>query len=91
MTRIVAVAPPAVTVSVSAPSVSKSFSSITEIVATPLALTVALPLSEPPDMSTALIPERVYGTDVPDARPVVVRKKIAAAPSLTEELPAIRY
>ena len=90
MTPVDAVALPAVIVSVSVPSVSKSFSSDTEIVATPLALTVALPLSKPPDTSAELMPERVYGTEVPDAKSVVVRTKIAVAPSLTEELPAIR-
>ena len=52
-------APTAVTVSVSAPSVRKSLSSDTEIVATPLELTTAVPLSELPDTSAALSPERV--------------------------------
>ena len=59
LTTVDAVAPPAVTVSVSAPSVSESFKSVTEIVAIPLELTTAFPLSEPPDMSAALMPERV--------------------------------
>ena len=76
-TTVDAVAPPAVTVSVSEPSVSKSFSSDTEIVATPLELTTAFPLSEPPDTSAALMPERVYATDVPEATFVVVNVKVA--------------
>ena len=59
LTIVDAVAPPAMTVRVSAPSVSKSFNSDTEIVAMPLELTTAFPLSEPPDMSAALMPERV--------------------------------
>jgi hypothetical protein len=81
-----ALALPAVTVSVSVPSVNESLSSVTEIVATPLELTTALPLSEPPDMSAALMPESVYGTDEPEARFVVIRVKVAEDPSLTEEL-----
>ena len=59
LTIVDAVAPPAMTVRVSAPSVSKSFNRDTEIVAMPLELTTAFPLSEPPDMSAALMPERV--------------------------------
>ena len=90
MTTVDAVAPPAVTVNVSAPSVSKSFSSVTEIVATPLELTTALPLSERPDTSAALIPDRVYGTDVPEATLEVERVKVAVEPSLTDELLALR-
>jgi hypothetical protein len=54
-----AVTPPAVTVKVSEPSVSKSFRTLTEIVATPLELITALPLNSPPDMSAELIPESV--------------------------------
>jgi uncharacterized membrane protein (DUF441 family) len=49
----------AVTTRVSAPSVSASFKSVTEIVATPLELITAFPLREPPDTSAALMPERV--------------------------------
>ena len=52
-------APPAVTVNVSVPSVSESFNSVKEIVATPLELTTAFPLSDSPDKSAALIPEIV--------------------------------
>jgi hypothetical protein len=48
-----AVAPPAVILSVSAPSVSNSFSSATEIVDNPLESTTALPLSAPPHTSAA--------------------------------------
>ena len=84
LTNVDAVAPPAVTVSVSAPSVRASLSSVTEIVATPLELTTALPLSEPPDTSAALTPEREYETDVPDVTLEVVRVKVAVEPSLTE-------
>ena len=51
--------PPAVTVSVSAPSVSPSLINETEIVARPLELTTALPLNKPPDMSALLMPESV--------------------------------
>ena len=85
MTTVDAVAPPAVTVKVSVPSVSESFSSVIEIVATPLELITALPLSNPPDTSAALIPERVYGTAIPAATFVVVRVNVAVEPSLTEE------
>jgi hypothetical protein len=73
-----------VTARVSAPSVSESFKSVTEIVATPLELTTAFPLSDPPDTSAALMPDSVYGTEVPDATFVVVRVKVAVVPSLTE-------
>jgi hypothetical protein len=90
LTNIDVVALPAVMVSVSTPSFNESLSSVTEIVATPLELTTALPLSEPPDMSAALMPESVYGTDVPEARFVVIRVKVAEDPSLTEELLAPR-
>ena len=81
-----AVAPPAVTVSVSEPSVSKSLNSDTEIVAKPLELTTAFPLNEPPNTSAALMPDRVNGTDVLVATFFVVSVKVAAEPSLTEEL-----
>ena len=54
--------------------------------ATPLELTTAFPLSEPPDTSAALMPDRVYGTDAPAATLVVVYVKVAVEPSLTEEL-----
>ena len=90
MIVVEALAPPAVTVNISAPSVRESLSSVTEIVATPLELTTALPLSEPPDTSAALIPERVYGTDVPEVTLVVVRVKVAVEPSLTLVLLALR-
>ena len=56
LTTVDALADPAVTVRVSAPSVNKSFNNATEIVATPLELTTAFPLSEPPDTSAAVIP-----------------------------------
>ena len=46
--------PCAVTVRVSAPSVSRSAAIGTLIVAVPLELTVALPLSSPPAISAAL-------------------------------------
>ena len=59
LTIVDAVAPPALTVKVSDPSVSESFKSVTEIVAAPLELTTAFPLSEPPDMSAALMPDKV--------------------------------
>ena len=86
LTIVDTVTPPAVTVRVSDPSVSESFKSTTEIVAIPLELTTALPLSEPPDTSAALIPDRVYGTDVPDATFVVVSVNVAVEPSLIEGL-----
>ena len=83
---IEALAPPAVTVSVSTPSVRRSDASGTLMVAVPLALTVAVPVGSPPVMSAALIPDKVYGTDVPEATLVVVRVKVAVEPSLTEAL-----
>ncbi len=43
---------------------------------------MALPVSSPPVMSAALIPETVYGTEVPDATLVVVRVNVAVEPSL---------
>ena len=49
----------AVTVSVSAPSVKLSATMPTLMVAVPLALTVAEPVSRPPVMSTLLKPDRV--------------------------------
>ena len=85
-----ALAPPAVTVRVSEPSVSESLSNTTEMVAMPLEFTTAFPLSEPPDTSAALIPERVYGTDVPDATFVVVSVNVAVEPSLTELLEEVK-
>jgi len=78
-----ALAPPAVTVSVSEPSVNKSAAIGTEIVAAPLEFTVALPVSDPPVMSAALTPDKVYGTEVPGATFVVVSVKVAVDPSLT--------
>ena len=72
-----ALAPPVETVSVSEPSVRESFNKVTEMVATPLEFTTALSLSEPPDTSAALIPAKVYGTDVPDETFVVVSVKVA--------------
>jgi hypothetical protein len=59
LTAADAVAPPAETVRVSEPSVSESFKSVTEIVATPLELTTAFPLREPSDTSAALMPDNV--------------------------------
>ena len=88
LTTVDAVAPPAVTIKVSAPSVWESLNSITEIVATPLELTIAFTVSDPPDKSAALMPDSVYGTDVPAATFVVVNVKVAVEPSLTEELAA---
>ena len=49
----------AVTVNVSAPSVRLSATMPTLMVAVPLELTVAEPVSRPPVMSAALIPDRV--------------------------------
>ena len=49
----------AVTVRVSAPSVSRSAAIGTLMVAMPLELTVALPLSSPPVISALLTPESV--------------------------------
>ena len=83
--KIDAVAPLAVTVRVSDPSVKLSFSKVTEMVAMPFELITALPLSAPPDTSAELMPEMVYGTDVPEATFVAVRLKDATEPSLTEE------
>ena len=62
---------------------SESFKSDTEIVATPLELTTAFQLSEPPDTSAALMPDNVYGTDVPDSTFVVVSVNVDVEPSLT--------
>jgi hypothetical protein len=59
------------------------------IVACPLLATVVVPLKEPPDTSAALIPESVYGTVVPAATFVVVKVKVAVAPSLTELFEAV--
>ena len=84
LTNVEAVAPPAVTVSVSVPSVSESLRSVTEIVATPLELTTALPLSDPPDTSAALMPVNEYETVVPVPMFVVTKAKTAVLPSLTE-------
>jgi len=50
-------------------------------VATLLGLSTALSLSEPPDTLAALMPERVYGTNVPDVT-LVVKVKVAVEPSL---------
>ena len=58
-TTVDAVAPPAVTVRASGPSVSKSFNNATEIMAVPLELTTAFPLRTPPNTSAALMPEIV--------------------------------
>ena len=85
-TKVEADVPPAATANVSAPSVSKSLRRVTEIVATPLESTTALPLSKFPNTSSVLMPERVYGTAVPGATFVVVRVKVAVEPSLTEVL-----
>ena len=59
LTIVDAVAPPTITVRVSDPSVSESFKSDAEIVATPLELTIALPLSAPPEMSALLMPDNL--------------------------------
>ena len=83
---IEALAPPAVTVSVSMPSVTLSAAMPTLIVAVPLELTTAVPVRRPPVMSAAETPDKVYGTDVPEATLVVVRVKVAVEPSLTEAL-----
>ena len=58
-TTVDAVAPPAVTVRVSGPSVRRSFNNATEIKAVPLELTTAYPLRTPPNTSAALMPEIV--------------------------------
>ena len=79
------VSPPAVTVNVSGPSVRESLNNVTEIVAIPLELTTAFPVKDPPATSSALIPDRVYGTNVPEATLVVVRVNVAVVPSLTEK------
>ncbi len=83
-----AVAPPAVTVRVSVPSVRLSAAMGTEIVALPLASTTALPDNAPPVMSAAASPVREYGTEVPAATLAVVSVKEAIEPSLTELLAA---
>jgi hypothetical protein len=90
LTTVDADAPPAETVRVSEPSVSESFKSVTEIVAIPLELMTAFPLSEPPDTSAALMPDRVYGTDVPDATFVVVSVNVAVEPSFIYAPEAVR-
>ena len=54
------------------------------MVATPLVLTTAFPVSKPPDTSAALMPDRVYGTAVPEAILVVVNVKLTVSPSLIE-------
>ena len=71
------------TVSVSAPSVSKSFFSVTEMVAMPLESTALIPLIAPTKISAKLIPDISYATKVPDAKFVVVMVKVTVAPSLT--------
>ena len=58
LTTVDALAPPAVTVNVSGPSVKLSFSRVTDIVARPLALTIAVPL-KPPETSAEEMPESV--------------------------------
>ena len=58
-TTVDAVAPPAVTVRVSDPSVRASLTSATEIVAEPLESITAFPLNAPPVTSAALTPESV--------------------------------
>ncbi len=83
-----AVAPPAVTVRVSVPSVKLSAAMGTEIVALPVASITALPDSAPPVRSEAETPVMVNGTDVPAATLAVVSVKVAIAPSLTELLAA---
>jgi hypothetical protein len=70
------------------PSVSSSLSSVNEIVATPLELTAAYPLSEPPIKSAALMPLTAYGTESPIAMLVVARVNVAIEPSLTEPVAA---
>ena len=82
-TAVDALAPPAVTVKVSASSVRRSAASRTLMVAVPLEFTVALPVSDPPVISAALTPDRLYGTDVPDATLVVVSVNVTVDPSLT--------
>ena len=81
-----AVAPPAVMVRVSIPSVRESFTSVYEIVAVPLELMTATPLSNPPTTSAAVMPESVNGTDVPEAMLVPLNVKRTVEPSLTDEL-----
>ena len=84
MITVDVVAPPAVMVNVSGPSVRASFKSVTLIEAIPLELRTALPLNVPPDTSAELMPERVNGTTVPEATLVVLKVKEAVEPSLTE-------
>jgi hypothetical protein len=83
-------APPAVTVKVSAPSVKLSLARSTVMVACPLLATVVVPLKVPLATSAALTPESVYGTEVPEATPVVDKVNVTAEPSLTAELPGVR-
>ena len=90
-TIVEAEVPPAVTVSVSAPSVRLSATIARLSVAVPLELTVEknpvrLPLLA---TSAALMPDKVYGTDVPAATLVVVSVNVAVEPSLTLLLPAL--
>ena len=82
-TTVDALAPPAVTVNVSAPSVNLSFRRIADMVATPLELTTAVPLKSP-ETSAAEMPESVYGIGVLGAKFVVVSVKKAVLPSFTE-------
>ena len=57
-TTVDALAPPAATVNVSAPSVNLSLSRVADMVAAPLELTTAVPL-KPPWTSAAETPESV--------------------------------
>ncbi len=90
MTVIEADAPPAVKVSVSAPSVKTSAASATVIVACPLVFTTALPLNAPPTTSAADKPLIVYGTDVPAVTLVVDKVKVAVEPSFVDPAAAER-
>ena len=89
LTVVDALAPPAVTVRVSAPSVKLSLIRFTDMVATPLELITAVPL-KPPETSAAETPESVYGTAAPAGTLVVESVKVALEPSLTSEPPALK-
>ena len=71
---------------VSGPSVKLSLSKVTETVALPLASTGTKPLKVPPNISAALIPDRVYGYKSPSLDASVNNMNVATEPSSTEAL-----
>ena len=81
-----ALVPPAEMVRVSVPSVRESLTSVYEIVAVPLELITATPVSNPPTTSAAVTPDSVNGTEVPEATLVPLNVKRTVEPSLTDEL-----